>query len=126
VADYQGKSMLSFPTRWLAGLLARPRRSSTRRSSPRKVLRLEGLEGRCVPANLYVTSSADNANQPGTLRDDLAHASAGDSILIQVSSITLTQGELLVNTPDVSISPLLTAQNPNARVAINDGNNHGV
>jgi hypothetical protein len=95
--------------------------------APRRVrLQLEGLEDRCVPANLYVTSSADDASLAGTLRYELAHANAGDSILIQVSSIVLTQGELVVTAKDLSIGPQLTAQSPNARVAISGGNHSRV
>jgi hypothetical protein len=85
-------------------------------------LQIESLEERCVPAILYVNSSADDANQAGTLRYEVEHANAGDQIQIQVSSILLTGGELVVTAKDLSISPQLTAQNPNARVAISGGN----
>ena len=118
--------MLALANHWLARLHGKRCRSSHGPPSTRTLLRLERLEDRCVPANLYVTSSADDANQQGTLRYELAHANAGDSILIEVSSIVLTQGELVVNTKDLSISPLLTPQNPNARVAISGGNHSRV
>jgi hypothetical protein len=107
-------------------MLGQRRRSSPGRSSRRAVLRLESLEDRCVPANLYVTSSVDNASLAGTLRYELAHANAGDSIVIEVSSIVLTQGELVVNTWNLSIHPLVTVQNPNARATISGGNHFRV
>jgi hypothetical protein len=61
---------------------------------------LEALEGRLTPSTLRVTSTADDANQPGTLRYDVAHAQSGDTILLTgavKSGIVLTQGELLLN-----------------------------
>jgi predicted outer membrane repeat protein len=61
---------------------------------------LEGLEDRLTPSTLPVTSIADNVNQPGTLRYDVAHAQSGDTILLTgavKSGIVLTQGELLLN-----------------------------
>jgi predicted outer membrane repeat protein len=61
---------------------------------------LETLEGRCVPSVLQVTSTADDVNQPGTLRFEVAHAHSGDTILLTPavkSGITLTHGELFLN-----------------------------
>jgi hypothetical protein len=109
----------------LAGLLGRRRRSSTARSSPLTVLRLERLEDRCVPAVHHVTSSADTGNL-GTLRYEVAHAQANDYILIDVSKIVLTQGELYVNAKNLIISPYFTQQSPNARVAISGNNSSRV
>jgi hypothetical protein len=57
------------------------------------------LEDRLTPSTLPVTSVADNVNQPGTLRYDVAHAHSGDTILLTgavQSGIVLTQGELLL------------------------------
>jgi hypothetical protein len=102
--------------------MGRRRHSPAGRRSGRTVLRLESLEDRCVPANLYVTSSADNVNQAGTLRYELAHAKAGDSIVIKVSSITLTQGELVVNQKDLSIQ----SYDLNTPVTISGGNHSRV
>jgi hypothetical protein len=91
-------SILSFWRR-RAAFLARARRS------PIKVRRgfrpLVGtLEGRLTPSTLPVTSTADDVNQPGTLRYDVAHAQSGDTILLTGAvqdGIVLTQGELLLN-----------------------------
>jgi hypothetical protein len=61
---------------------------------------LEALEGRLTPSTLPVTSTADDANQPGTLRYDVAHAQSGDTILLTGAvkgGIVLTHGELLLN-----------------------------
>jgi hypothetical protein len=61
---------------------------------------LEALEDRCVPSTLAVTSTDDNINEKGTLRYAVAHASSGDTILLKdaVQGITLTQGDLVLNT----------------------------
>src|SRR5262249_46097711 len=65
----------------------------------------EGPGGPPPPSTLPVTSTADDANQPGTLRYDVAHAQSGDTILLTgavKSGIVLTQGELLL-TQNVAI-----------------------
>jgi hypothetical protein len=66
--------------------------------------RLEALEDRCVPATLFVNSSADNVFQPGTLRYAVAHANNGDVIDILPlptapvgRHIVLLHGELYLN-----------------------------
>jgi hypothetical protein len=75
----------------------RPRR---RRQRLRRLLWLEALEDRTVPSTLTVTSIADDGSA-GTLRAVLASASSGDSIQfannLNGKTITLSQGELLVN-----------------------------
>ncbi len=61
---------------------------------------LEALEARLTPSTLPVTSTADDVNQPGTLRYDVAHAQSGDTILLTGAvkgGIVLTQGELLLS-----------------------------
>jgi hypothetical protein len=98
--------------------MGRRRHSSAERHSGRTVLRLESLEDRCVPTVLHVTSSADNASLPGTLRYELAHANNNDYIVIDVSKIVLTQGELYVNKNN-----LIIAAPPNQRATIS-GDNH--
>ena len=70
-------------------------------------LRLEALEDRCVPSVVPVTSTLDDVSQRGTLRYAVAHASAGDTILltgaVAKAGITLTQGELILNQQDLTI-----------------------
>jgi hypothetical protein len=60
------------------------------------VPRLEILENRTVPSTLIVTSAADSG--PGSLRDTIAAAQYGDSIVFDPSldgqTITLSSGEL--------------------------------
>ena len=79
-----------------AALLARTRRppiNVRRRFRPL----LEALEDHLTPSTLTVTSTADDVNQPGTLRYDVAYAQSGDTILLTEaveSGIVLTQGEL--------------------------------
>ncbi len=65
--------------------------------------RLEALESRCVPSTLSVTSSSDG-NSPfavGTLRQEIAAARPGDTIVFDPSldgqTITLGGGELEIN-----------------------------
>jgi predicted outer membrane repeat protein len=91
---------------WLRDLIARtaqPRPAPRRRSRGGFRPRLEGLEDRCVPATLYVSSSADDVNQMGTLRWAVANAQSGDTIDIlpldngQARHITLRHGELYLN-----------------------------
>jgi hypothetical protein len=90
-----------------------PSRAGTRGSVPRKRStfrpRLEALEDRWVPAILTVTTTADSG--PGSLRDDVAAAHAGDTIDfapgLAGQTILLTSGELVLNTS-------LTIQGPSA------------
>jgi hypothetical protein len=69
------------------------------------------MEDRCVPAALFVSSSADDVNQAGTLRWAVAHAQDGDVIYIlptdggAARDITLTHGELFLSR-DVTITSL--------------------
>jgi hypothetical protein len=61
---------------------------------------LEALEDRRVLSILAVTSTADNVNQPGTLRYAVAHAQGGDTILLTKAvrgGITLTEGDLVLS-----------------------------
>jgi hypothetical protein len=85
------------------------RRNLDRKPNPRLRPRLEALEDRRLPSTLTVTSAADDINQRGTLRYDVAHAQSGDTILItpalQGAPIVLTHGELLL-TQDVTIEGL--------------------
>ena len=93
------KSSFSKRLVWLASLLGcrlAPRPTGRPRFRPA----LETLENRLTPSTLPVTSTADDANQPGTLRFDVAHARSGDTILLTGAvkgGIVLTQGELLLN-----------------------------
>src|SRR5947209_7343661 len=88
--------------------------------------RLEALEDRRVPAVLPVFRLGDNVGERGTLRWAVSHAQSGDTIGILpalTSPIVLTQGELLVNTWDLTIKPL----NPQAHaVTIDGGGNSSV
>jgi hypothetical protein len=93
--------MFSILSRWRrsAGLLARTRRPPINvRGGFRP--RLEALEDRFTPSTPAVTSTADDVNQPGTLRYDVVRAQSGDTILLTeavTSGIVLTQGELTLN-----------------------------
>jgi hypothetical protein len=59
--------------------------------------RLETLDDRLTPSTLIVTSNADSG--PGSLRNEIAAATSGDTILFapNLHVITLTSGELAVN-----------------------------
>jgi hypothetical protein len=90
---------------WLRDLIARtaqPRPAPRRRSRGGFRPRLEGLEDRCVPALLTVTSNGDDVMQAHTLRWAVANAQNGDEIEILPAPdgprhITLTHGELFLN-----------------------------
>jgi len=59
--------------------------------------RLEGLEDRCVPSTLLVTSNADNG-AAGTLRSAVQQARKNDTIEIDTTqTIVLTQGQIVIN-----------------------------
>src|SRR5262249_13341233 len=87
--------------------------------------RLEELEGRWLPSNLIVNTTADTGLRgDGSLRGEIAAAQAGDTIVfsngLNGGTITLTSGELLVNNS-------LTVQGPGAgQLAISGGNNSRV
>ena len=58
--------------------------------------RLEGLEDRCVPSTLLVTSNADNG-AAGTLRWAVQQARKNDTIEIDTTqTIVLTQGQIVI------------------------------
>ncbi len=85
---------------WKSGT-PRRRRPQSRPACSRGVQpRLEGLEVRCVPSTLSVTSSADNGSV-GTLRWAVGVADTSttpDTITIQTTQpIVLTQGQLLLS-----------------------------
>ena len=68
---------------WLCRACTRQGAASLRRTPrPRRsfVPQLLVLEDRLTPSTLPVTSVADNVNQRGTLRYDVAHAHSGDTI----------------------------------------------
>ena len=93
--------MFSILSRWRQGavLLVQTRRPSPNARRGFRPL-LEALEDRLTPSTLLVTSIADDVNQPGTLRYDVANAQSGDTILLTEavqSGIVLTQGELTLN-----------------------------
>src|SRR6516225_3043478 len=73
------------------------RRKQCRR--PSFVPRLEFLENRTVPSTLVVTSATDSG--PGSLRDTIAAAHSGDTIVFDPSldgqTIILTSGEVAFN-----------------------------
>jgi hypothetical protein len=62
--------------------------------------RLEALEGRDVPSTLTVTNTLDYG--PGSLRDEIAAAQAGDTIVfsngLNGGTITLTRGNCSLTT----------------------------
>src|SRR6516162_11849780 len=71
------------------------RPASQRRRSFRPCL--EGLEDRCVPSTLFVTSNADNG-AAGTLRSAVQQAKKNDTIVIETTqTIVLTQGQIVIN-----------------------------
>jgi predicted outer membrane repeat protein len=58
---------------------------------------LEGLEDRCVPSTLLVTSNADNG-AAGTLRSAVQQARKNDTIEIDTTqTIVLTQGQIVID-----------------------------
>jgi hypothetical protein len=92
---------------WFSSWLNKTQRSPAphRRTTFRPTL--EVLEGRCVPSILTVTSTKDHG--PNSLRDDIAAAHNGDTIVFSPKlygqKITLTTGEL-------DITKSLTIQGP--------------
>src|SRR5262249_22541371 len=86
------------------------RRSAVRATPARRPNcrpRLEVLEDRCVPAQVWaVHSSVDDGTMRGTLRYAVDHAGSGDTIRIDrdVQSIQLTGGELVLD-KDQTIEP---------------------
>jgi hypothetical protein len=87
---------------WLATRLSVSTPLASRRKSPvsRRTFqpRLEGLESRCVPSTLTVTTSAESGTS--SLRATIAAAQSGDTVVFAPSlagqTITLTKGELLL------------------------------
>ena len=80
--------------------------------------RLEALEGRALPSTLTVTNTLDSG--AGSLRDTIAAAASGDTIVFAGSvhgqTITLTSGEL-------AISKSLDIESPVAHPVHISGNN---
>src|SRR6516162_10561787 len=75
--------------------------------------RLEGLEDRCVPSTLLVTSNADNG-AAGTLRSAVQQATKNDTIEIDTTqTIVLTQGVIILE-KDLTIE---AAKNTTATVS---------
>ena len=64
---------------------------------PKRRLRLEVLEDRCVPATLHVTNlTSDSAATAGTLRYEIVNSVANDTIVFDVAgTLTLTNGALV-------------------------------
>jgi hypothetical protein len=91
----------SFLARWWQQVRKQNLRQHARRG-PR--LGIERLEERTVLSTLLVVNSADNG--PGSLRDTIANAASGDTILfshrLEGQTITLTSGQLAL-TKDLSI-----------------------
>jgi predicted outer membrane repeat protein len=74
---------------------------------------LEGLEDRCVPTTLFVTSNADNG-AAGTLRSAVQQATKNDTIEIDTTqTIVLTQGPIFLG-KDLTIE---AAKNTTATVS---------
>lgn len=79
--------------------LHNPRALRTARRHPFRPL-IAVLEDRCVPSTLTVTSGADDASQPHTLRYAVTHARSGDTILLTAAikgPIVLDHGELVLD-----------------------------
>ncbi len=95
-------------------------RRSSRRPSLRSRPRLEELECRALPSTFTVLNTADSG--PGSLRDTIAAAQSGDTIVFDPSlngqTITLTSGELAFNQS-------LNIRGPGADLLTVSGNNAG-
>src|SRR6516162_824949 len=84
-----------------SGAPGRARKSPIKRPTFRP--RLEALEDRCVPTKVTgstwtVTNVGDSG--PGSLRDEIAQANSGDTIVFPKrfnGLITLTSGELVIS-----------------------------
>src|ERR1051326_1814014 len=98
--------MFTSLSQWLRSASPRPRAGQSGRLQPHHrpfvprrpfVPALEVLEDRTVPTTLTVQSNLDNG--VGTLRDTLAAAQSGDTIVFapSVQAITLTRGQLLID-----------------------------
>jgi hypothetical protein len=98
----------------------RPMRRNNRSQGTRFRPRLEVLECRNLPSTLTVLNTADSG--PGSLRDTIAAAQSGDTIVFDPSlngqTITLTSGELAFNQS-------LNLQGPGADQLTISGNNAG-
>jgi hypothetical protein len=87
--------------------------SRKRHGAPRYCLRLETLEGRCVPSTLRVNhdlnihAAADTTAPHGTLAWAVANAQNGDTILltgdVKQTGITLTGSELILTQKNLTI-----------------------
>src|SRR5882724_10274723 len=92
--------MFPFPSVWWLWSARSDRGARRRKRSPVHPYwpSLEGLEDRCVPSTWLVSNSGDDVAVPGTLRNAVANAAGGDTIVISpalVSTpIVLTHGEL--------------------------------
>jgi hypothetical protein len=94
------------------------RRPAARRFRPA----LEPLEGRCVPSTLTVTNTTDNPEPvTGTLREEIAAAQSGDTIVFasSLSGQTITLNDQLV------INKSLTIQGLGAQNLTISGGEHG-
>jgi len=100
--------------------LTRPMRRNTRNEGLRFRPQLEELEYRNLPSTLTVLNTADSG--PGSLRDTIAAAQNGDTLVFDPSlngqTITLTSGELAFNQS-------LNIQGPGADQLAISGNNAG-
>ena len=82
-----------------AGKMPRAKRRGNRRHNVSFIPRLESLEDRSLTSTLTVLNNADSG--PGSLRDTIATASSGDTIVfdnkLNGQTITLTSGELAIS-----------------------------
>jgi parallel beta-helix repeat protein len=80
---------------------AQTRRSSAPRSTPRFRPQLEALDGRDVPSTLTVTTNRDNI--PGSLRNEIAVAHKGDTIVVPAAIGAITTGATITIINDLTI-----------------------
>ena len=101
------------------GMGLRARRRGPRPPGAQRAPRLEVLEDRTLLSTLTVTNNLDGIGITGSLRDTIAAANPGDTIVFakKVHTITLTSGELQIN-KDLDI------EGPGANKLTISGNDH--